>query len=82
RVTVSDECAGLSEEDLKRMFDAGWRGDAARTPGAATGSGLGLPIVRTVIEAHGGSVQARNAGSGCLIEMVLPCEATARKWHD
>ncbi|MGQ4536106.1 sensor histidine kinase [Dermabacteraceae bacterium P13264] len=82
RVTVSDECAGLSEEDLKRMFEAGWRGDAARTPGAATGSGLGLPIVRTVIEAHGGSVQARNAGSGCLIEMALPCEATARKWHD
>ncbi|MBV7363953.1 HAMP domain-containing histidine kinase [Actinomycetaceae bacterium TAE3-ERU4] len=71
-IRVSDHCAGLSKEDLARMFEAGWRGDAARTPGSATGSGLGLPIVRTVVEAHGGKVWAENSPHGCNIQIALP----------
>ena len=72
RVSVSDHCPGLSPADLERMFEAGWRGDAARTPDAATGSGLGLPIVRTVVEAHGGHVQAENTDQGCVLQIELP----------
>ncbi|MDO4791560.1 MAG: HAMP domain-containing sensor histidine kinase, partial [Buchananella hordeovulneris] len=57
RVRVSDGCGGLSEADLEQAFSAGWRADRARTPGSGGGNGLGLPIVRTIVNAHGGSVE-------------------------
>ena len=75
RVRVSDGCGGLPQADLARVFSAGWRGDQARTPGASSGNGLGLPIVRTIVAAHGGVVSMRNAGSGCIVEVELPRSA-------
>lgn len=75
RVAVRDSCQGLSDDDLAHMFDAGWRGDAARTPGAATGSGLGLPIVRTIAQAHGGSVDVARADAGCVMTLRIPVGA-------
>lgn len=72
RVEVSDSCGGLSDEELTKMFDAGWRGDQARTPDGASGNGLGLPIVRTIVAAHLGSVQIRNKPPGCVVTIELP----------
>lgn len=72
RVRVSDGCGGLSEADLEQVFSAGWRADRARTPGAGGGNGLGLPIVRTIVNAHGGSVEMHNHGAGCEVEIRLP----------
>ena len=71
RVSVSDGCGGLDQADLARVFWAGWRGDQARSPGASSGNGLGLAIVRTIVAAHGGVVTMRNAGSGCIVEVEL-----------
>ena len=68
-VEVRDGCGGLREEELARVFDTGWRGDAARTPGALAGTGLGLPIVQMVMELHGGAVTVENAGDGCLVRL-------------
>ena len=71
-IAVSDSCGGIPAEHLPRVFDVGFRGDAARTPGADAGSGLGLAIVKGIAEAHGGSVRVENTGSGCRFTLVLP----------
>src|SRR5690606_39887197 len=57
-LSVTDGCGGIPEEDLPRVFDTGWRGTHARTPPA--GAGLGLAIVRGIVEAHQGRTTVRN----------------------
>ncbi|MFR9805338.1 sensor histidine kinase [Pseudonocardia sp. RS010] len=69
---VQDGCGGIPEEDLDRVFDVGFRGSTARTPGEGPGAGLGLAIARAIAEAHGGSLEVRNHGPGCLFELQLP----------
>ncbi|MQY15472.1 Adaptive-response sensory-kinase SasA [Streptomyces sp. RB5] len=73
-VSVTDECGGIPEEDLGRVFDTGWRGNHARTPPA--GAGLGLAIVRGIVEAHAGRASVRNVGGGCRFEVELPVGAS------
>ena len=74
-VTVADGCGGISEADLARVFDLAWRGTAARTPDADGGAGLGLTIVRGIVEAHRGQVRVVNTGEGCSFEVRLPASA-------
>jgi signal transduction histidine kinase len=69
-LSVSDGCGGIAEEDLARVFDTGWRGTHARTPPA--GAGLGLAIVRGIVEAHRGRTTVRNIPGGCCFEVTLP----------
>ncbi|NUO61686.1 MAG: HAMP domain-containing histidine kinase [Hamadaea sp.] len=71
-LAVSDTCGGIPEADLDRVFDVAFRGSRARTPDSGSGGGLGLAIVRGLVEAHGGTVVARNAGDGCRFEVRLP----------
>jgi signal transduction histidine kinase len=71
-VTVQDDCGGIPPELLPRVFEAGFRGVAARTPTDSAGAGLGLTIVRGIVEAHGGSVTVANHGAGCRFEVALP----------
>jgi signal transduction histidine kinase len=71
-MTVADGCGGIPDDDLARVFDPSWRGTAARTPGADGGAGLGLAIVRGIVEAHQGQVSVVNAGHGCRFEVRLP----------
>ena len=61
RVTVADRGPGIAEADAGRIFDRFYRADTAR---GLPGSGLGLSIVRDVVEAHGGSVFARPRDGG------------------
>ncbi|MFJ9036919.1 sensor histidine kinase [Streptomyces sp. NPDC102406] len=72
-VSVTDGCGGIPEEDLPRVFDTGWRGSHARTPPA--GAGLGLAIVRGIVEAHQGRATVRNIPGGCRFEVTLPTAA-------
>ncbi|MFJ8825229.1 sensor histidine kinase [Streptomyces sp. NPDC102467] len=69
-VSVTDGCGGIPEEDLPRVFDTGWRGTHARTPPA--GAGLGLAIVRGIVEAHQGRATVCNIPGGCRFEVTLP----------
>ncbi|MEU7427483.1 HAMP domain-containing sensor histidine kinase [Streptomyces sp. NPDC040750] len=69
-LSVTDGCGGIPEEDLSRVFDTGWRGTDARTPPA--GAGLGLAIVRGIVEAHRGRATVRNIPGGCRFEVTLP----------
>jgi signal transduction histidine kinase len=71
-LAVSDSCGGIPEADLPRVFDVAFRGSRARTPGAEGGGGLGLAIVRGLVEAQGGRVHAGNVRGGCRFEVRLP----------
>jgi len=67
---VSDNGAGVPEEDAPRLFERFFRSDRART---TRGSGLGLAIVKHVVETAGGNVEARGAkGRGLDVRCVLP----------
>src|SRR5690349_18581012 len=69
---VQDACGGIPDGDLERIFDVGYRGAAARTPGDDSGAGLGLAIARALTEAHGGRLTVVNSGPGCRFELTLP----------
>lgn len=69
-LSVSDGCGGIPVDDLPRVFDAGWRGAGERATPA--GAGLGLAIVRGLVEAHSGQTSVRNVPGGCRFEVVLP----------
>ena len=62
-IRVADEGAGLSEEDISRLFGRFQRLSARPTAGESS-TGLGLSIVKRIIELHGGSVSAQSAGPG------------------
>jgi signal transduction histidine kinase len=71
---VTDGCGGIAEPDLARVFEVAFRSEAARTPRVAedAGGGLGLAIVRGLVEAHGGRVAVANVSGGCRFEVHLP----------
>lgn len=69
-LSVTDSCGGIPADDLPRVFDTGWRGTDARTPPG--GAGLGLAIVRGIVEAHEGRAAVRNVPGGCRFEITLP----------
>ena len=71
-MTVADGCGGIPEADLALVFDLAWRGTSARTPVADSGAGLGLAIVRGIVEAHQGQVSVVNTEDGCRFEVRLP----------
>ena len=72
RVEVEDTGAGISEEDLPRVFERFYRGQVARAL-RADGTGLGLAIVKYVAEAHGGSVEiSSRPGEGSRVVVDLP----------
>ena len=71
-VTITDGCGGISEADLARVFEVGWRGDHARTPDDDGGAGLGLAIVHGIVAAHQGTVTVSNVIGGCRFEVHLP----------
>ncbi|MGH3584156.1 MAG: sensor histidine kinase, partial [Mycobacterium sp.] len=72
-LTVLDQGPGVQSQDLGRMFDMGWRGTAARTPeDGGSGAGIGLAIVRGIVEAHGGEVSAAHVPGGFRLDVTLP----------
>lgn len=74
-ISVIDQGGGISEEDLGRVFEAGWRGTAARSPlpgGRTAGAGLGLAIVAGIVKAHAGEATVRNIDGGCRFDLLLP----------
>jgi signal transduction histidine kinase len=74
RVDVVDQGPGLSPEELALVFERFYRGDRARSR-ATGGVGLGLAIVRQLVEAHGGKVWAESTeGQGATFSFTLPVQ--------
>ncbi len=72
RISVSDTGIGIPEPHLVRIFERFYRVDPARSR-VEGGTGLGLAIVKHLVEAHGGSVEARSlVGQGTTITIVIP----------
>lgn len=71
-VTVSDEGPGIPEESMSRVFTRFWRGSRRG------GTGLGLYIVKGIVEAHGGVITVdRAAVGGARFRFILPVSAPA-----
>ncbi|MEM8859455.1 MAG: ATP-binding protein [Chloroflexota bacterium] len=69
---ISDTGKGIPDEQLPHIFDRFYRADGARQAGAGQ-SGLGLTIVKSLVEAHGGSISAASReGSGTTFTIKLP----------
>ena len=77
-IIVRDSGPGIPPEHLPRVFDRFYKVDASRaSTSVPSGSGLGLSIVRAIVERHGGAVVARNApAGGAEFEIILPAQAS------
>ena len=71
RIVVRDSGPGIAPEHLLLIFDRFYKADAARASG---GSGLGLSIVKAIVERHGGTITVRNE-RGAVFEILLPSDA-------
>ena len=73
-MTVADTGSGIAPEHLPYVFDRFYKADPSRA-GQAGGSGLGLSIVKAIVERHGGSVTATSrAGGGTTFRLKFPPE--------
>ena len=71
-ITVRDTGTGIAPEHLAHVFDRFYKADASR-PGEAAGSGLGLSIVKAIIERHRGNISvASGPGKGTEFTVRLP----------
>ncbi len=71
---VADDGPGLRQEDLVRVFDRFYRAQGTRNRDSGS-SGLGLPIVKRLVELHNGRVEAANReGGGAAFTISLPRE--------
>jgi signal transduction histidine kinase len=68
-LSVNDNGPGVPDEDLPYLFDRFWRKDKSRTR-TSGGTGLGLAITKQLVEAQGGTIEARNLDEGGLQVVV------------
>jgi signal transduction histidine kinase len=72
-IQVKDTGEGIAPEHLPHVFDRFYKVDASRAEAAGTGSGLGLSIVKAIVERHRGRITVQSApGEGTVFEIVLP----------
>jgi signal transduction histidine kinase len=76
-VAVEDDGIGLSDDDRGRVFDRFYRAENARDH--VSGSGLGLPVAKAIVEAHHGEIRLLpSATGGVRAEIFLPAEVKLR----
>ena len=69
---VRDNGAGIADEDVPQLFDRFWQADNAKRLGA----GLGLPIVKGIVDAHGGRIWVESIkGHGSTFHFTIPTAA-------
>jgi len=70
-IEVEDSGPGMTHEEASHAFDRFWRADASRS---RSGTGLGLPIVRSIVVAHAGEVTLlSDSVTGTRVRVILPC---------
>ena len=82
KVAVEDRGVGIDPEDQRRIWDGYYRTRQARTL-RTRGSGLGLSLVRHIVEAHGGRVELRSSpGQGSIFTMAFPSAPSPARHPD
>jgi signal transduction histidine kinase len=79
RLELRDTGIGISNEDLPHVFDRFYRGQDARAA-HSEGSGLGLAMVKYIVDAHGGSVEVtseRGHGTAFVVHLPLAAESSS-----
>lgn len=79
-LAVADDGAGISADHAVRVFDRFYQADDARDRGdRARGGGLGLPICRSIVERHGGTIDVKSPGpgKGTTVTVRLPLRTAA-----
>ncbi|WP_445576734.1 PAS domain S-box protein [Pseudomonas sp. E141] len=82
---VIDSGAGLTEENMEKIFDLFGQAENHHQPHQREGLGIGLSLVRQLVEAHDGSVSVRSKGLGygCTFSVLLPlCESQKQNEAD
>ncbi|WP_058545205.1 MULTISPECIES: CheR family methyltransferase [Pseudomonas] len=82
---VIDSGTGLTEENMEKIFDLFGQAENQHQPHQREGLGIGLSLVRQLVEAHGGSVSVRSKGLGygCTFSVLLPlCESQKQNETD
>ena len=82
KLTVADNGAGIPAQHLPHVFDRFYKADQSRSQsgrripgGGGAGSGLGLSIVKAIVDRHGGSVSVRSdQGLGTVFTILLPAQ--------
>jgi len=73
-IRVSDDGAGIAQEDLPFVFERFYRGDRSR--GRIPGSGIGLTVARELVVANGGTLEVESTGGGgTTMRLSLPAAA-------
>jgi two-component system, OmpR family, sensor histidine kinase KdpD len=71
--SIADQGPGIEEEEIDQIFEKFYRGKSERH--RVQGTGMGLPIAKTIVEAHGGSICAISCvGQGSVFTFTLPVE--------
>ncbi len=75
-ITVRDNGAGIAAQHLPRVFDRFYRADSSRS---SKGSGLGLALVKSIMDLHGGTATMESTpGDGTLVRLNFPNESKSR----
>jgi two-component system phosphate regulon sensor histidine kinase PhoR len=71
RVSIEDQGVGMSPDQLERVFDKFYRADYSNT--SVSGLGLGMSLVKSIIEGHGGRIWVESEpGTGTTVHLKLP----------
>lgn len=82
-VTVKDNGVGIPQEDIPHVFDRFYKVEKAHTPSPTVGSGLGLSIVKRIIEQHGQTITVRSArGRGTQFTFSLERAGMMKRMTD
>jgi len=69
-VAVSDNGCGIAPEHLPRVFDRFYRAESSRS---SDGAGLGLALVKSIVDLHGGSAKVESEiGRGTTVKLTFP----------
>jgi signal transduction histidine kinase len=78
KIEISDTGIGIAEEDLSKIFEEFYRAENAKKV-EREGTGLGLPIVKRIVETHGGEVKVKSqVGKGTTFSFDLTMEEGTR----